>query len=73
MALIDTISNVQPGPLDTDLNPATGEFDEMLKKVRALPRYANAEEIAAMVAYLAGPEGGFVTCASLTIDGGFTA
>jgi 3-oxoacyl-[acyl-carrier protein] reductase len=39
----------------------------------ALPRYAGADEIAAMVAYMAGPEASFVTGASLTIDGGFTA
>jgi 3-oxoacyl-[acyl-carrier protein] reductase len=39
----------------------------------ALPRYGSTDEIAAMVAYLAGPEAGFVTGASLTIDGGFTA
>jgi 3-oxoacyl-[acyl-carrier protein] reductase len=45
----------------------------MLKKLMALPRYAAPEEIAAMVAYLVGPEAGFVTGASLTIDGGFTA
>lgn len=68
-----TINNIQPGPVDTDLNPATGDFAEMLKKVMALPRYGHADEIAAMVAYLAGPEAGFVTGASLTIDGGFTA
>jgi len=68
-----TINNVQPGPVDTDLNPASGDFAEMLKKLMALPRYGHADEIAAMVAYLAGPEAGFVTGASLTIDGGFTA
>lgn len=68
-----TVNNIQPGPVDTDLNPATGEFAETLKKLMALPRYAQAEEIAGMVAYLAGPESGFVTGASLTIDGGFTA
>jgi 3-oxoacyl-[acyl-carrier protein] reductase len=68
-----TINNVQPGPVDTDLNPATGEFAEMLKKLMALPRYAEGDEIAAMAAYLAGPEAGFVTGASLTIDEGFTA
>jgi 3-oxoacyl-[acyl-carrier protein] reductase len=68
-----TINNVQPGPVDTDMNPATGEFAEMLKKLMALPRYSSADEIAGMVAYLAGPEAGFVTGASLTIDGGFTA
>jgi 3-oxoacyl-[acyl-carrier protein] reductase len=68
-----TINNVQPGPIDTEMNPATGEFAEMLKKLMALPRYGNVEEIAAMVAYLASPEAGFITGASLTIDGGFSA
>jgi 3-oxoacyl-[acyl-carrier protein] reductase len=68
-----TINNIQPGPVDTDMNPATGDFAEMLKKLMALPRYAQADEVAAMVAYLAGPEAGFITGASLTIDGGFTA
>lgn len=68
-----TINNVQPGPVDTDLNPAEGEFAEALKALMALPRFAQADEIAGMVAYLAGPEAGFVTGASLTIDGGFTA
>jgi NAD(P)-dependent dehydrogenase (short-subunit alcohol dehydrogenase family) len=57
----------------TDMNPAEGEFAEMLKKLMALPRYAHVDEIAAMVAYLAGPEAGFVTGASLMIDGGFAA
>lgn len=69
-----TINNVQPGPIDTELNPDKSEFSEMLKnKFMALPRYGTADEVAAMVAYLAGPEAGFVTGASLTIDGGFTA
>jgi 3-oxoacyl-[acyl-carrier protein] reductase len=68
-----TINNVQPGPVDTDLNPANSDFAEMLKKLMALPRYGHVDEVAAMVAYLAGPEAGFVTGASLTIDGGFTA
>ncbi|WP_074632570.1 3-oxoacyl-ACP reductase family protein [Nitrosospira multiformis] len=68
-----TINNVQPGPTDTDMNPAKGDFAEMLRKVMALPRYGSVDEIAAMVAYLAGPEAGFVTGASLAIDGGFTA
>src|SRR5258707_1286715 len=65
-----TVNNIQPGPVDTDLNPATGEFAEMLKKLMARPRYAHADEIAAMIAFLASPEAGFVTGASLTIDGG---
>ena len=68
-----TINNVQPGPVATEMNPATGEFAESLKKLMALPRYASTDEIAGMVAYLASPEAGFVTGASLTIDGGFSA
>ena len=55
------------------MNPATGDFADMLRKLMALPRYGTIDEIAAMVAYLAGPEAAFVTGASLTIDGGFTA
>jgi 3-oxoacyl-[acyl-carrier protein] reductase len=68
-----TVNNVQPGPTDTDMNPAQGEFADTLRKVMALPRYATPDEIAALVAYVAGPEAAFVTGASLTIDGGFTA
>jgi 3-oxoacyl-[acyl-carrier protein] reductase len=68
-----TINNVQPGPTDTDMNPAQGEYADKLRQLMALPRYGAADEIAALVAYLAGPEAGYVTGASLTIDGGFTA
>ncbi|MDR3457532.1 MAG: 3-oxoacyl-ACP reductase FabG [Verrucomicrobiae bacterium] len=69
-----TINNVQPGPIDTEMNPASSEFAGMLRKqVLALPRYGRAEEVAGLVAYLAGPEAGYVTGASLTIDGGFNA
>jgi 3-oxoacyl-[acyl-carrier protein] reductase len=68
-----TVNNVQPGPTETDMNPATGSFAEAMKGHTALGRYGQADEIAGMVAYLAGPEAGFVTGASLTIDGGFGA
>jgi 3-oxoacyl-[acyl-carrier protein] reductase len=68
-----TINNIQPGPVATEMNPPDGEFAEMLKREMALPRYSSPDEIAAMVVYLAGPEAGFVTGASLAIDGGFTA
>lgn len=68
-----TINNVQPGPVDTDMNPDNGEFAETLKGLMALPRYGRSEEIASFVAYLAGPEAGYITGASLTIDGGFSA
>ena len=68
-----TINNVQPGPVDTDMNPAHGEFAESLIPLMAVGRYGTAGEIASFVAYLAGPEAGYITGASLTIDGGFGA
>ena len=68
-----TINNVQPGPVDTELNPASGEFAESLKKLMALPRYGHVDEIASFVAYLAFPEAAYITCANLMIDGGFAA
>jgi 3-oxoacyl-[acyl-carrier protein] reductase len=68
-----TVNNVQPGPVDTDMNPANSESAEQLKALMALNRYGKAEEIASFVAYLAGPEAGYITGASLTIDGGFSA
>jgi 3-oxoacyl-[acyl-carrier protein] reductase len=68
-----TINNVQPGPVDTDMNPADSDFAESLMGLMAIARYGKSEEIAAMVAYLAGPEAGYVTGSSLTIDGGFGA
>ncbi len=68
-----TINNVQPGPVDTDMNPATGDFAKMLIQQMALPRYGTGDEIASLVAYLASPEAAYVTGASLTIDGGFSA
>ena len=68
-----TINNVQPGPVDTEMNPATSDFAKMLVQQMALPRYATGDEIASLVAYLAGPEAAYVTGASLSIDGGFTA
>jgi len=68
-----TINNVQPGPVDTDLNPATSDFAKMLVQQMALSRYATGDEIASLVAYLASPEAAYVTGASLSIDGGFTA
>lgn len=68
-----TVNNVQPGPVDTDMNPDNSDFAGTLKGLMALPRYGKAEEIASFVAYLAGPEAGYITGANLTIDGGFSA
>ncbi len=68
-----TINNVQPGPVDTDMNPADSEFADTLIGLMAIGRYGHVEEIAGFVAYLAGPEAAYITGASLTIDGGFAA
>jgi 3-oxoacyl-[acyl-carrier protein] reductase len=68
-----TINNVQPGPVDTDMNPANSEFAESLIGFMAVGRYGHVEEVASFVAYLVGPEAGYITGASLTIDGGFSA
>jgi len=68
-----TVNNVQPGPVDTDMNPADGAFADSLIPLMAVGRYGHAEEIASFVAYLAGPEAGYITGASLTVDGGFSA
>ena len=68
-----TVNNVQPGPTNTDLNPSDGPYAATFKQMLALPRFAHVDEIAGMVAYLASHEAGFVTGASLTIDGGFNA
>ncbi len=68
-----TVNNVQPGPIDTDMNPADGPGAETMRGLTALGRRGQAHEIAGMVSYLAGPEAGFVTGTSLTIDGGTNA
>jgi 3-oxoacyl-[acyl-carrier protein] reductase len=68
-----TVNNIQPGPVDTDMNPAEGPFADTIKSMTALQRYGQSEEVAGMVSYLASAEAGFVTGASLKIDGGFAA
>jgi len=68
-----TVNTIQPGPVETDMNPADGPFSETLKSFMAVKRYAQGSEIAAMVAYLAGPDSSFITGSCLTIDGGFAA
>src|ERR1700758_2312619 len=68
-----TVNNVQPGPIDTDLNPATGDWAVPQKAVTALNRYGHVDEVAAMVAFVAGPEASYVTGANLTVDGGMNA
>ena len=68
-----TVNNVQPGPIDTDLNPASGDWAVPQKAVTALNRYGSVDEIAAMVAFVAGPDSSYITGANLTVDGGMNA
>src|ERR1700749_1235799 len=68
-----TVNNIQPGPIDTELDPASGDWAVPKKAATALDRYGHVEEIAAMAAFLAGSESSYVTGANLTVDGGMNA
>lgn len=68
-----TVNNVQPGPIDTDLNPAAGDWAAPQKAVTALNRYGSVDEVAALVSFVAGPESSYITGANLTVDGGTNA
>src|SRR6266481_2426436 len=68
-----TVNNVQPGPIDTELNPAAGDWAAPQKAATALNRYGHVDDIAAMVAFVAGPEASYITGANLTVDGGVNA
>jgi 3-oxoacyl-[acyl-carrier protein] reductase len=68
-----TVNNVQPGPTATDMNPGGGPRVAALTATMALGRLGRPEEIASLVSYVASPEASFITGASLTVDGGYTA
>lgn len=68
-----TVNNVQPGPIDTDLNPAAGDWATPQIANTALKRYGHVDEVAALVAFVAGPEASYITGANLTVDGGTNA
>jgi len=68
-----TVNNVQPGPIDTELNPAAGAWAKPQIANTALGRYGNVDEVAALVAFVAGPESSYITGANLTVDGGTNA
>src|SRR6201997_3699203 len=68
-----TVNNIQPGPIDTELNPATGDWAAPQKANTALGRYGSVDEVAALVSFVAGPEASYITGANLTVDGGTNA
>ena len=68
-----TVNNIQPGPINTDLNPAAGEWAAPQKAATALNRYGSVDDVAALVAFVAGPEASYITGANLTVDGGTNA
>ncbi|MEU7609800.1 3-oxoacyl-ACP reductase family protein [Micromonospora sp. NPDC049204] len=68
-----TVNLVNPGPTDTDANPADGPNAAAIRGFTAVGRYARPADIAATVAHLASPEAGYVTGAVVNVDGGFTS
>jgi 3-oxoacyl-[acyl-carrier protein] reductase len=68
-----TVNNVQPGPIDTELNPAESEWAVPQIANTALKRYGKVDDVAALVAFVASPEASYITGASLTVDGGTNA
>ncbi|MGA4838797.1 3-oxoacyl-ACP reductase family protein [Streptomyces sp. G45] len=68
-----TANVVHPGPIDTDMNPADGPFAESQAAGTAVGRFGQADEVASLVAYLAGDEAGYVTGAEVSVDGGHAA
>jgi 3-oxoacyl-[acyl-carrier protein] reductase len=71
-----TVNNVQPGPIDTDMNPADADKNpaaDFMRNIIPLGRYGTADEVAALVAFLASPQAAFITGASVAIDGGIIA
>ncbi|MGA7914027.1 MAG: 3-oxoacyl-ACP reductase family protein [Candidatus Acidiferrales bacterium] len=68
-----TVNNIQPGPIDTDLNPAAGDWAVPQKANTALNRFGTVDEVAALVAFVASPDAAYITGANLTVDGGTNA
>lgn len=66
-----TVNNIQPGPVDTDMNPADGEMASSLIDIMAIKRYGHKSEIAALVSWLCSEHAGYITGANINIDGGY--
>ncbi|RKN21088.1 3-oxoacyl-ACP reductase FabG [Micromonospora musae] len=68
-----TVNTVQPGPVDTDMNPADSPFAEITRPHIAVGRYGTAGEVGSLVTYLAGPDAAYISGATINVDGGFAA
>lgn len=68
-----TVNLVQPGPIDTELNPADGDSADINRSMVALGRYGTTDELAQVVLFLASPTASYVTGSVITADGGFNA
>jgi len=68
-----TVNLVQPGPVDTDMNPADTPFADFIRSRMAIPKYGQPEDIAALVNFLTSEEAQYITGSIITIDGGFNA
>ena len=70
---LESINSIQPGPTDTDMNPADGPGGDFLAPMTALGRYGSPDDVAAAVSFLAGDGGNYVTGTAFTVDGGLAA
>jgi 3-oxoacyl-[acyl-carrier protein] reductase len=66
-----TVNTVQPGPIDTDTNPDSGEFADAMRSLTAVGHYGQPHDIADAVAFLARTDARFVTGTTWNVDGGF--
>jgi len=68
-----TANLIQPGPIDTDMNPANGDLAEGVRSLTSLGRYGTPNDIGATVAFLASPAANYITGSIVTVDAGFNA